>query len=61
VGLSHRRDIRSLRDLRAEHLPLLRAMAAKGRQAGAGHSSTFRLIVTHFSWHTRRGIMSVSR
>lgn len=32
LGLSHRRDIRSLRDLRAEHLPLLRAMTAKGRQ-----------------------------
>jgi len=32
LGLSHRRDIRSLRDLRPEHLPLLRAMAAKGRQ-----------------------------
>jgi len=32
LGLCHRRDIRSLRDLRAEHLPLLRAMAAKGRE-----------------------------
>lgn len=32
LGLSHRRDIRSLRDLRPEHLPLLRAMAAKGRE-----------------------------
>jgi len=32
LGLSHRRDIRSLRDLRREHLPLLRAMAAKGRK-----------------------------
>ena len=32
LGLSHRRDIRSLRDLRPEHLPLLRGMAAKGRQ-----------------------------
>lgn len=32
LGLSHRKDVRSLRDLRAAHLPMLRAMAEKGRE-----------------------------
>lgn len=30
VGIAHRSDIRSLRDLRAEHLPLLEAMRERG-------------------------------
>lgn len=32
LGLCHRKDVRSLRDLRAAHLPMLRAMAKKGRE-----------------------------
>jgi len=32
LGLCHRKDVRSLRDLRAAHLPMLRAMARKGRE-----------------------------
>lgn len=32
LGLCHRRDVRSLRDLRGEHLPMLRAMAETGRR-----------------------------
>ena len=35
LGLCHRRDVRSLRDLRAEHLPMLRAMLRKGREIAA--------------------------
>ena len=32
LGLCHRRDVKSLRDLRREHLPMLRAMAETGRR-----------------------------
>ena len=32
LGLCHRCDIRSLRDLRQEHLPMLKAMLAKGKE-----------------------------
>lgn len=32
LGLCHRRDVRSLRDLRGEHLPMLRAMAETCRR-----------------------------
>lgn len=35
LGLCHRRDVRSLRDLRGEHLPMLRAMLRKGRLIAA--------------------------
>ena len=35
LGLCHRRDVRSLRDLRGEHLPMLRAMLRKGREIAA--------------------------
>ncbi|CAL8465012.1 g4547 [Coccomyxa elongata] len=33
IAIVHRRDVRSLRDLRGEHLPLLRSMRRKGSQA----------------------------
>ncbi|EIE20512.1 scavenger mRNA decapping enzyme, partial [Coccomyxa subellipsoidea C-169] len=38
VSIVHRRDIRSLRDLRSEHLPLLRNILRKGTQASIPNS-----------------------
>lgn len=32
LGLCHRTDVKSLRDLRGEHVPMLRAMASKARE-----------------------------
>ena len=51
IGLCHRRDVRSLRDLRAEHLPLLRNMRAKGLKvrpdgAGSPHFPAYPVVLT---------------
>ena len=46
LGLCHRRDVRSLRDLRGEHLPMLRAMAETGRRVKRAAGNRWKISPT---------------